>query len=203
MSRIINLKSETNYSNAVRDSAEVLKKGELLVYPTDTVYGIGSDIYNEEALKKTAALKERESVQPYIVLINSFAMLEELVTIEDKHLETVKRYWPGPLTVILNSKIKVSKYIDNGNGKIAVRMPNNKFCLELINAYGSPITSTSANIHAKPQGKVIDIYNEFKNKIELFIFDEEVQSFLPSTIIDCSSNDIKLVRDGVVKIDFL
>jgi L-threonylcarbamoyladenylate synthase len=129
-------------------------------------------------------------------------MLHELVVAEDKHLEIVKQYWPGPLTVILKSKIKVSGYIDNGNGKIAIRMPDNKFCLDLMNAYGYPITSTSANIHTKQQKKLVDIYNEFKNKIGLFIFAEEVQSFLPSTIIDCSGADVKLVRDGVIKLNF-
>jgi L-threonylcarbamoyladenylate synthase len=128
-------------------------------------------------------------------------MLGELVMVGDKRLERIKQYWPGPLTVILKSKIKVSKYIDNGTGKIAVRMPDNKFCLELITAYGYPVTSTSANIHTKEQGKLIDIYNEFKDKIELFIFDEEVKSFLPSTIIDCTGDDIKLVRSGAIKLN--
>ena len=202
MSKVVDLTKETNYSNAIKNSIEVLKRGELLVYPTDTIYGIGSNIYDEDALKRIASLKERSSIQPYIVLISSFEMLEELVIIENKHLEIVKRYWPGPLTVILNSKIKVSKYIDNGNGKIAIRMPNNKFCLDLINAYGYPITSTSANIHTKQQGKLIDMYNEFKDKIELFIFDEEVRSSLPSTIIDCTGVDVKIVRSGVIKINF-
>ena len=202
MSKVINLKSEIDYSNAIKESVEVLKRGELLIYPTDTIYGIGSDIYNESSLKKIALLKERSSIQPYIVLVSSFEMLHELVVAEDKHLEIVKQYWPGPLTVILKSKIKVSGYIDNGNGKIAVRMPDNRFCLDLMNAYGYPITSTSANIHTKQQEKIVDIYNEFKNKIELFIFAEEVQSFLPSTIIDCSGTDVKLVRDGVIKLNF-
>jgi len=198
MSRIINLKNETDYSNAVKESIEVLKRGELLIYPTDTIYGIGSDIYNEDSLKRIASLKERSSIQPYIVLVSSFEMLNKLIIIEERHLERVKQYWPGPLTVIFKSKVKVSRYIDNGNGKIAIRMPDNKFCLELMNVYGHPITSTSANIHAKQQKKIKDIYNEFKNKIELFIFDEEVKSFLPSTIIDCSSDEINIVRRGVI-----
>jgi L-threonylcarbamoyladenylate synthase len=202
MSKVINLNREIDYSNAISDSLEVLKKGGLLIYPTDTIYGIGSDIYNEDSLEKIASLKGRSAIQPYIVLISSFEMLDELVLIEDKHLDIVKQYWPGPLTVILKSRIKVSRYIDNGNGNIAIRMPNNKFCLDLITAYSNPITSTSANIHTKGQGKLVDIYNEFESKIELFIFDEEVQSFLPSTIIDCTDNDIKLVRSGIIKFNF-
>jgi L-threonylcarbamoyladenylate synthase len=202
MSRVIDLKREIDYSNAIRDSVEVLKQGGLLVYPTDTIYGIGSDIYNEDSLKKIAFLKERTSIQPYIVLVNSFEMLNELVIVENNHLELIKEYWPGPLTVILKSKIKVSRYIDNGNCKIAIRMPKNKFCLNLISAYGYPITSTSANIHTKQQGKLTDIYNEFKDKIELFIFDEEVESYLPSTIIDCTDIDVKIIRSGVIKINF-
>ena len=202
MSKIINLKEELDYNNAIRDSVDVLRKGELLVYPTDTIYGIGSDIYSESSLKKIASLKERATIQPYIILISSFDMLYELAIIEDKHLEIAKQYWPGPLTIIFRSKIKVSRYIDNGNGKIAIRMPDNKFCLDLISAYGYPITSTSANIHTKQQGKLVDIYNEFKDKIKLFIFDEEVQSFLPSTIIDCTDVEVKLVREGAVKTSF-
>jgi L-threonylcarbamoyladenylate synthase len=198
MSRIIDINDGQFFDSAIKESIKVLNAGEVFIYPTDTIYGIGCDIYNENALEKIADIKGRKELQPYIILISSFKMLNEFAVVGDaKHI--IEKYWPGPLTIILNSKIKLSKYIDNNAGKIAVRMPDNKFCLELVTRYNKPITSTSANIHAKKQGDFNQIVNEFKSQIDLFIYSGEVKSINPSTIVDLTEDKIKVLRKGAIE----
>lgn len=191
--------TRTDIVSAVRESADFLSRGDLFIYPTDTIYGIGSDIYDETALKRIADIKGREKLQPYIILISSFDMLSEFANLSDDEKRLLEKYWPGPLTVILNSKIKLSPYIDNKIGKIAVRMPDNEYCLKLISEYGKPITSTSANLHGKEQGSFDEILQNFNSYVDLFIYSGEVNSFKPSTIIDLTSTHIKLLRKGAIE----
>ncbi len=199
MNRIIDIRDTFGFDSAIDESIRILQSGHLFVYPTDTIYGIGSDIYDEGALEKIAKIKGREDFQPYIILVSSFNMLDEFAHTDVLSKEILEKYWPGPLTVILKSKIKLSKYVDNGLGKIAVRMPDNKFCLELISKYKKPITSTSANLHSQPQGSFSQVVDDFKDHIDLFVFNGEAVSYQPSTIIDLTTGKLKVIRKGAIE----
>jgi L-threonylcarbamoyladenylate synthase len=197
---IINIQNRENIDVAIEKCIKSLKKDELIIYPTDTIYGIGCDVFCEIALEKIARVKNREKIQPYLILINSFDMLSDFAITNDLSSEIVKKYWPGPLTVLFKPRKLLSKYILGDQNKIAVRMPSNEFCLELIREYKRPITSTSGNLHSIPQGEFNMISDTFKEDVDVFIYDGEVKSSMPSTLVDLSEGDVRVIREGAIKI---
>jgi L-threonylcarbamoyladenylate synthase len=199
--KIIDIQDGKEVDNAIRSSIKILVAGGLIIYPTDTIYGIGCDVYNVAALKKIAEIKRRKDLQPYLIFVNSYEMIEEYAIIQTESLDLLHKHWPGPLTVLFKPRKILSRYILGNVNKIAIRIPDNEFCLKLLNAYGKPITSTSANLHCIPQQDFKKITDLFKDEVDVIIYDGEVNSTQPSTIIDLSEGEMKVLREGKVKIN--
>ena len=186
--------------NFIKKAVSALKKGELIVYPTDTLYGIGADIKNIEAVTKVYDIKKRPRNMPLSIAVSDKSSLEKLALIDDRSEKLIDRFLPGPLCIILKKKELVPDIITAGLKKVAIRIPKNKTALELISRFG-PITCTSANLHGKPTLNVIsDIHMQFKDSISVYI-DEGKLSSKPSTIVDLTSKDIKIIRKGVLTRD--
>jgi L-threonylcarbamoyladenylate synthase len=196
--KIIDITKKENIPVAIENVIDYLNRGEIFIYPTDTIYGIGCDINNKNALAKIFRVKKRNESRQFIILVNSREMAERIAIINHSANELIEKYWPGPLTLILNTKTE-SAVCGEGN-TIAMRMPDNDFCLNLIEKYNNPITSTSANIHTKEQGDFNSIVHTFQNDINLYIYEGEAKAGLPSTIVDVTSNVRKVIRQGVLKI---
>jgi L-threonylcarbamoyladenylate synthase len=198
--KIIDITKKENIREAIESAVNSLKNGEIFIYPTDTIYGIGCDSDNKAALEKIFKVKRRCEAKQFIILVNSLEMTERIVFINKSAEEMMHKYWPGPLTLILNSRYKMEFAVSGEENKIAVRMPDNDFCLKLIEEYNKPVVSTSANIHMQEQGDFNSIVKTFGDDINLFIYNGEVESGLPSTIIDVTSEERKIIREGVLKI---
>jgi len=180
------------------DAIKALKNGEVVVYPTDTLYALGTDIYNEGAVKKIFKIKRRPYSCPFSVAVANFDEIDKISFTNDLVKIVVKRFLPGPLTLILKKKDSVSSIVTGGLDKIAVRIPKNDVALDLLSRFG-PLTATSANIHGKKTSYVIkDLKMQFSNEISVYLDDGRLDA-KPSTIVDLTSKKPIIVRKGPIK----
>ena len=171
-------------NNEITNAVGVLKSGGIILYPTDTIWGIGCDACCDTAVKKVYEIKRRDHSKPLICLASSFEMVGEYVEISNlKKLKSISK--KSPTTFIFNNPVKISKYVSSNNNSIGFRVPNDNFCLELLNKFGRPIISTSANISG------IDIPLEFnlisseiKSKVDYIVnYGKNKESYAASTIL--------------------
>ena len=174
-----------------------LKNGEVIVYPTDTLYGLGADIFNKTAVKNIFLIKKRSFNQPLSIAISNINDLKDVAFVDDRIIRIAERFLPGKLTLILKKKKVISDILTAGSDRIAVRIPNNNIALQILSVFG-PLTCTSANIHGIPTPyKINDIRIQFKDKINIYLDAGELKS-KPSTIIDISNEKIMVLREGSI-----
>ena len=184
MSKYLDLKENIDDSK-IKEAAEIIKNGGLVVFPTETVYGIAANGLDGQAAQKIYIAKERQQDKPLILLISNREMLdlivEEISPVEAKLIEA---FWPGPLTLILNRKSCVPDIITNGKETVGVRMTSGKIAQRLIEECGFPITAPSANISGKPSGtNPEEIFENLKNKVDCIIDGGNSDNETPSTIV--------------------
>lgn len=183
--------------NDVSEAIKALENGEVIVYPTDTLYAFGADIYNKRAIEKVFNIKKRPFSNPLPVAVGSFKDIDKISCTNDLIKKIVKRFLPGPLTLILNKKNSVSSIVTGGLDKIAVRIPKNNIALYLLSRFG-PLTVTSANIHGKSTSYIInDLRIQFSSNISEYIEDGRLDGD-PSTIIDLTLKNPKIIRKGPI-----
>ncbi len=177
---------------------DALKRGKLIVYPTDTLYALGGDIFNEEAVEKIYIIKDRPLDEALPVAVSDIKMMDKIAFISKIALKLVEEFLPGPLTIVLPKKPVVPKIVTGGGETIAIRIPNNDIALSLISNYG-PLTATSVNIHGlKPLTCISDIRKQFKGEeIEVYIDHGELKGE-PSTIVDLTKSKPIITREGVI-----
>ena len=176
-------------SDSVEKCAELLKMEEVLVLPTDTVYGFSGII--EKTDGKIRKIKGRSETKPFIVLISS---PEELSSISDDAVpEKLLSFWPDPLTLIVKKR--------NSDQTVAVRCPGDQWLRSVIKAAGSPVYSTSVNRSGSPVlTKVSDIRDEFESEVSLIVDDGDSESSVPSTIVKIEDGKFTVVREGAVRL---
>ncbi len=191
--------------NAVEAAIRVLKRGGLIIYPTETLYGIGVDSTNPDAVKKLTEYKERPLGKPYSVAVADQNMAEQYVVLNDAAKNLYKEFLPGPLTVISKGKHKLATGVESEDGTLGIRIPGYKLVRDIIKEFGKPITATSANASYKKRPyKVSDILKNISDKqselIDLVIDAGELQHNDPSTVIDTTLDDPVTIRQGEIKL---
>lgn len=183
--------------------ANCIKKGKLVVFPTETVYGIGTNAFDEMAVSNIFKAKGRPSDNPLIVHIANFKMLDELVTnVNEVEKKLMKAFWPGPLTIILPKKDVLPQNVTCGLDTVGIRMPNNDIALKLIKMANVPIAAPSANVSGKPSGTTIeDIYLELKDKVEYMIDSSITNIGVESTVVKIIDNEVVILRPGKISPD--
>ena len=184
----------------IKKTSQIIEKGGIVVFPTDTVYGIGCNPYNENSVKKIYEIKSRTELKSLPVLAYSLDVVKE-ITIIDKFTEKIiEKYWPGPLTLILElTDQKLKKSLNLGN-KIAVRIPDSKCTLKLLEKCRL-LVGTSANIsgnssYTNPDECIKNIKN-----YDMFLNGGIITSKGESTIIEIENKEIKIIREGILKIE--
>ena len=186
--------------NSLSTAVEALCKGEIIVYPTDTQYALGADIYNEEAIKKVFKIKKRPYSQPFSVAVFDFKDLEKIAYTNEAVKKIVKKFLPGQLTLLLKKKKTISNLITGNQDTIAVRIPKNEIALNLLSEFG-PLTATSANIHGKKTPYVInELTMQFRNEVSVYLDDGKLDQ-PASTIVDLTTKKPYLVRQGAISIN--
>ena len=179
-----------------------LKNGGVGIFPTDTVYGIGCDALNINALNKLFNYKERNFNKPINILVSNINMVKKYVKninyIEQKLMEN---FWPGALTIIFDKSQIVPNLLTSNLDTVGIRMPNNPISLELIEYFGSALATSSANVSNKPANINIneDLINNFNNKVNFIIDGGEIKDGVPSTIVRVDDNKVKILREGAIK----
>ncbi|MEG0874416.1 MAG: L-threonylcarbamoyladenylate synthase [Clostridiales bacterium] len=186
------------YKAAIAYGAELLNNGEIVAFPTETVYGLGGNAFNSEAASKIYAAKGRPADNPLIVHISYIDMLEEVVSdIPSVCRRLAFEFWPGPLTMILPKSDKVPKSTTGGLDTVAVRMPSHGVALDLIDAAGIPIAAPSANLSGKPSPtRGSHVYHDMIGRIPLILDSGAVDIGLESTIIDLTLPEPVILRPG-------
>ena len=172
------------------------------MFPTETVYGIGTNAYNEESCKKIYEIKKRPNWKPLIVLISDIEMLKNLTEeINDIEKKLIEAFWPGPLTIIFqkNKNISISKYVSAGLDTIGVRMTDGEMIQKIIKKANVPIVAPSANLSGKTDGtKIQEIMDEIGNDIDGIIDIGDIYDSNPSTLVQVMDNQIKVLREGKI-----
>lgn len=187
--------------NQIAQAAQAIKNGELVAFPTETVYGLGADATNESAVKKVYQAKGRPSDNPLIVHVASVAMVEKYAReIPDKARQLMKTFWPGSLTIILNIKPgSLSKTVTGGLSTVAFRFPDSGPTLELIKEAGVPIVGPSANTSGKPSPTTAQhVFHDLNGKIKGILDDGPTKVGVESTVLDMSTDQPVILRPGAV-----
>jgi len=184
--------------------AEMLKKGQLVVFPTETVYGLGASAFDEDAVQAVFKAKGRPADNPLIVHISDMKMLKAVVQdIPKTAHKLMKTFWPGPLSIVLKKKYIVADSVTCGLDTVAVRMPSHPVAHELIKRTGVPIAAPSANTSGKPSGTLAThTIEDLKGKVAAIIDSGKCAYGLESTVIDLSDKPI-LLRPGAVTLEQL
>ena len=195
--KYIDLKNVNNY-DAIEDAAKVIKDGGLVLFPTETVYGIGANGFDDEAVKKIFVAKGRAQDNPLILHIANLEMLDEIAeNISELEYKLMDAFWPGPFTIILNKKKDIANEATCAGNTVGVRMPSNRIAYELIKRAGVPIAAPSANISGRPSGTNLeDIIEELSEKVDFIIDGGESEIGLESTVVRVIDGEIKILRPG-------
>jgi L-threonylcarbamoyladenylate synthase len=182
----------------IKIAAEIIKGGGIVAFPTETVYGLGANALNEEAVKAVYLAKGRPSDNPMIVHIGNMGMLDQLVQyVNEDSAKLMKACWPGPITFILPKSDLVPSVTCGGLDTVAIRMPANKIALALINASGVPIAAPSANISGRPSPtNYQDVVEDMDGRIDAIIQSEDCKVGIESTVVNLCSGTPVILRPG-------
>jgi len=180
---------------------KVLREGDIVVYPTDTLYALGADALNEDVVKKVFILKKRPFVNPISVAVSSYDGLRKIAFADQRVRRLFDHFLPGPLTLVLKKKRLVPDVVTAGSHKVAVRVPNNNIALDLLNHFG-PLTATSANLHGMLVPYTINnICKQFSTGAVSVYLDDGRLDKKPSTIVDLTTKEPVILREGIISKD--
>lgn len=188
---------ESAFEMIIRETAEALLNGETAAFPTETVYGIGASIFNENAVLKIYQIKGRPPEKPLSILIGSAEDMEKAASeIPGSARLLAEKFWPGPLTMILKKREEISDKITAGKGTIGLRVPAHPVPLALVRLTG-PLACPSANLSGTDEPKSAeDVLKNLGGKIDVLIDGGKTSLGIPSTIIDLTSVPPKILRKG-------
>ncbi|MBU2514747.1 threonylcarbamoyl-AMP synthase [bacterium] len=175
----------------------------VIVYPTETFYALGCAADNSEAVQKIYEIKKRKSGFPLLVLIDSWQMLDQYAdNLDSSKMSLLKKHWPGPLTAILQTKdSKLAKELNYQYSTLGFRMTSSPIARELIRMAGVPLVGTSANRSSEPEAATCDAAKQyFTNQVDIYIDGGRSPGILPSTLIDLTGKDYKVIREGMIKV---
>ena len=198
--KIIVLKEEENKEERLKEAGEIIKKGGLVAFPTETVYGLGGDALNPKSSKKIYEAKGRPSDNPLIVHISELEDLEKIVEkVPEKARSLAEKFWPGPLTMVLKKSKIVPYETTGGLDTVAVRMPSHQVAREFISYAGGYVAAPSANISGRPsptRGKYV--VEDMESRIEMILIDDTIDIGVESTIVDLTEETPCILRPGVI-----
>jgi len=200
---ILRIDPKSPDEGVIKKAADVIKNSGVVVFPTDTSYGIAADALNEHAIGKLFIIKQRVQ-KPLPVIVDSEAMLKKIADVSSEEKKLIKKYWPGALTIIFKKQKNVPPFLTLGLPTIGVRIPNYKIAKDLVTACGTPLTSTSANITG--QGNcysiecVIKMFQTSDIQPDLLLDAGELSEVPVSTVIKVEPKKINILRQGPIKV---
>jgi len=202
--KVVILDENNIQQNIINEAGIVIKEGGLVVFPTETVYGLGANALNKFAVEKIFKAKGRPQDNPLIVHVANFniePLVKEIPYIAKK---IMNKYWPGPITLIFNKSDLIPSTTSAGLDTVGIRMPSNLIARKLIEASGMPIAAPSANISGRPSPTDVEsCIEDLSGKIEYILGGDKSEVGLESTIVDCTCTPICILRPGAITIEML
>ena len=186
--------------NQIKELSEILKNDGVISVPTDTVFGICGSTKSKKAQEKLKSIKERPASKPFPIMCSDIEQIKSIATIDKKSEKIIKEFMPGPITIVLRKNSQLPEYINNGKETIAIRMATSNELKELIKSLGCPVFMTSANKSGEEVCKTLEVIEKKCPDLDGML--EGTVSFgQASTIVDCISNEIKILRKGPISED--
>jgi len=187
-------------SNSVKRAADFLRRGKIVAFPTETVYGLGANVFNARAVERIYEVKGRPKDNPMIVHICFISQLNDLVKeVSNDAKKLIKSFWPGPLTLVFDRSEKVPSVVSAGLDSVAVRMPSHRVALKILKEAGFPIAAPSANISGRPSAtSAAHVLEDFKDKIEAVVDGGRAIYGLESTVLDVRKKPYLILRPGAI-----
>lgn len=180
-------------------AANLIKRGEIVAFPTETVYGLGADAFNVDACKKIYSAKQRPADKPLTLHVATFEMIEQIAEISSAAEKLIEKFLPGPLTLILPKKNIVPDFVTCNSKSVGVRFPKNSVAQDFIKIAGVPIAAPSANISGKnPPTTAQEVFENLSGKVEIILDGGKCNVGISSTIADISSGELKILRQGII-----
>lgn len=188
----------------INEAAKIIKNGGLVVFPTETVYGLGADALNEEACKKIFIAKGRPQDNPLIVHVADFDISKYVKNVPEMAQKLMEAFWPGPLTIIMEKSHLISGTVTAGLDSVAIRMPSNKVARRLIELSGVPIAAPSANLSGRPSPTTIEhCIEDLSGRVDAIIGGEKCEVGLESTVVDTTGDVATILRPGGITKEML
>jgi L-threonylcarbamoyladenylate synthase len=183
---------------AIQKANQIIKRGGTIAFPTDTVYGLSADVFENDAIRKIYAIKERSMLKALPVLIANMGQLERIISeMKESAMILAEAYWPGPLTLILPKAHGLPELL-SPYSTIGVRMPDYPLTLELLETTG-PLATTSANLSGKSNPRTAqDVLDQLGGRIDLLLDGGETPGAKPSTVVEVTTTEIKVLREGPI-----
>lgn len=196
---------KTLVTSSVKIASEFIKKGEVVAFPTETVYGLGANVYDDDAIKKIFVVKRRPTDNPLIVHISNINQIESLVKKINNCAKTIiENFFPGPITIVLEKNDAISELVSGGLNTIAIRMPSLEMTKKFIDECGVPIAAPSANLSGSPSPTSWKhVYNDLNGKIPCILKGPDCEVGIESTVVDCTKNKPVVLRPGIISIEDL
>ena len=186
-------------SKNILKASKILQKGGIVVFPTETVYGIGANALNDKAIERIYAAKKRPQNNPLIVHVENLERARSIAHFSKIELFLAENFWPGPLTLVLNnSSQEISKKVTAGLRTIAIRVPKNATAISLLKTFGKPIAAPSANISGEVSPTLATHALDLKKDVEMILDGNHCEIGLESTILKCGGGKIDILREGSV-----
>ena len=189
--------------NNLKEINKVLDEDGVIIFPTDTVYGIACNCYSIDGLNKIFSFKNRPLSKPINVLTDSIEKIKMVSNgLKEKEIELIEKYLPGDLTIIVDKNERVPDLLTAKLKTVGVRIPNHKMALKILENYPYPLATTSVNLAGLSPGiEVSDFIEEFKNKVDIIVDGGKSPIGLPSTIVRIENDSLKILREGNLKVE--
>ena len=181
-------------------AAQIIARGGVIAFRTDTFYGLGADPFNHDAVQRIKQLKGREEQKPILIIVSDRAAVTQFISAPTPNFSLLaETFWPGPLTLIGQAAAGVPEEITAGTKTVGVRLPGDDRVRALVRNCGGALTATSANpSHQEPATTAEKVFSYFGEAIDLILDDGEAQANQPSTVIDVSGVEPRVIRDGAI-----
>lgn len=199
MQKYIDFRNNVDFEK-LKESAKIIKDGGIVIFPTETVYGIGTNGFNEDGIRRIYELKKRDFSKPISLLVSNMEMVKMVAKdVSNLEYDLMEKFWPGPFTIILKKKKDVPDILTANGDTVGVRMPSGEIAKKLIEYAGVPIATPSANISGKPSGTNInDIIKDFDGKVDCIIDSGESKLGIASTIVKVVNGIPYILREGTI-----
>jgi L-threonylcarbamoyladenylate synthase len=200
MTTVLKINPEKPEPDRIDEAVALLKKGGVIAFPTETLYGLGADARNEAAIEKIFGIKGRDFKNPILVVIGDARHLESFAgEVPDEARRLMERFWPGPLTIVFRAAPSVSPKLTAGSGKIGIRLTSHPVAMEISKRLGGPVTATSANLSGAPEcSSALEVLSQLEGKLDGVIDGGHTPGGKGSTIVDVTVYPPKVLREGMI-----